>query len=146
MVISYLARSLRTGRDRFVLTDDPDSPHWRRLRITTVAYPNPHGTHSALPRVVSGWASWASMGLLDHRQQTADLVATPPSQVPEEISYLEAVVADGDTVRFFTEHARGPEWLSWVAGQPAFRCLFDAGPPGSACVRGHEKVALAHFP
>ena len=133
VVISYLARSLRPGRDRFVLTDDPGSPHWRRLRIKTVAYPNPDGTYGAVPGVISRWASWASMGLLDHRQQIADLVATPPSQVPEEMSYLEAVVADGDTVRFFAEHARGQEWLSWAAAQPAFRCLFDPRSPGSAC-------------
>lgn len=133
VVISYLGRGLRPDRDRFVLTADPDSPHWRRLRIKTIAYPNPDDTHSAVPGAISGWASWASMGLLDHRQQTANLLATPPSQVPEEMSYLEAVVADGDTVRFFTEYARGTEWLSWAAGQPVFRTLFDPRSPGSAC-------------
>lgn len=101
-----------------MLTDDPGSPHWRRLRIKTVAYPNPDSTHGAVPGAISQWASWASMGLLDHRQQIADLVATPPFQVPEEMSYLEAIVADGDTVRFLTERARGQEWLS-ILRKPA---------------------------
>ena len=55
------------------------------------------------------------MGLLDHRQRVAQLVAAAPSQIPEEMSYLEAVIADSSTVRLFTEHARGPEWMSWSA-------------------------------
>jgi hypothetical protein len=133
VVVSYLGRGLRADTARFVLTDDPDSLHWRRLGITPVAYPNPDGSHQALTDAIRGWASWASMGLLDHRQRVAQLLAAPPSSIPEEMSYLEAVIADSNTVGFFTEHARGPGWLSWAAGQDEFQHLFNPAGRGSDC-------------
>ena len=135
VVVSYLGRALRAESIRYVLTDVPDSPHWRRLRITPVAYPNPDRTHSALPEAIRAWASWASMGLLDHRQQVSRLVSSPPSYVPEEMSYLETVIADTSTVGFFTEYARGPEWLSWAAAQEGFLRLFDKSAGSSECSR-----------
>ena len=135
VVVSYLGRGLRTARPRFVLTDDPDSLRWRRLRIKPVAYPNPDGSHQVLADAIQGWASWASMGLLDHRQQVAQLVAAAPSRIPEEMSYLEAVIADSSTVRFFTEYARSPEWLSWAAAQDEFQHLFNPAAEGSDCTR-----------
>jgi hypothetical protein len=135
VVVSYLGRGLRADSPRFVLTDDPDSLRWRRLGITPVAYPNPDGSHQAVAEAVRGWASWASMGLLEHRQRVAGLVATAPSRVPEEMSYLEAVIADRGTVGFFTEHARGPEWLAWAAAQREFQNLFDGAAEGSDCTR-----------
>jgi hypothetical protein len=124
VVVSYLSRGLRANNARFVLTDEPDSLRWRRLRITPVAYPNPDGSHRAIAEAIEGWASWASMGLMEHRRQVSRLVATAPSQIPEDMSYLEAVIADKSTVGFFVEHARGPEWLSWAATQAEFQSLF----------------------
>ena len=135
VVVSYLGRGLRTDSPRFVLTDDPDSLRWRRLGITPVAYPNPDGLHQAVAEAISGWASWASMGLLEHRQRVARLVAAAPSQVPEEMSYLETVIADSGTVGFFAEHARGPEWLAWAAAQGEFQNLFNPALEGSDCAR-----------
>jgi hypothetical protein len=135
VVVSYLGRGLRANNARFVLTDDPDSLHWRRLRITPVAYPNPDRSHRALSDAILGWASWASMGLLDHRQRVAQLVAAAPSQIPEEMSYLEAVIADSNTVGFFAEHARGPEWPSWAATRDEFQRLFNPAAEGSDCTR-----------
>jgi Domain of unknown function (DUF4020)/SIR2-like domain len=135
VVVSYLSRGLRADNARFVLTDDPDSLRWRRLRITPVAYPNPDSSHRAVAEAIGGWASWASMGLIEHRQQVAQLVATAPSQIPEEMSYLEAVVADRSTVGFFAEHARGPEWLSWAATQDNFQNLFSPAAEPSDCTR-----------
>ena len=75
------------------------------------------------------------MGLLDHRQRVAELVAAAPSQIPEEMSYLEAVIADSSTMRFFAEHARGPEWLSWASTRNEFQCLFGPAAEGSDCTR-----------
>lgn len=43
IVVTYLGRGLRADNRRFVLTDEPDSRHWRRLKITPVEYPNPDG-------------------------------------------------------------------------------------------------------
>lgn len=133
VVMSYLARGLGPASARFVLTAEPQNSNWRRLRIHPVGYPNVDGFHDALTDAIAGWASWASMGFLDHRQRVAQLVSAPPSQVPEEASYLDSVVADRDKVRFFAEHARGEEWLSWAAGQPEFRRLFDESAATTGC-------------
>jgi SIR2-like domain len=135
VVMSYLARALGPDSPRFVLTDQPEAGHWRRLGITPVAYPVVDGSHAALGEAVAAWAALASMGLLEHRQWVGRLVAAAPSQVPEEASYLEAVIADPRTVGFFTEHARGPEWLAWAASRPSFQRLFEPGrvPEEGAC-------------
>jgi hypothetical protein len=74
------------------------------------------------------------MGLLEQRAYIADLLSAPPSQVPEEMSYLEAALASNETAGFFAEFARGPQWLAWASERPEFRRLFDpgwTGPPGS---------------
>lgn len=135
VVMSYLARALGPASARFVLTSEPDATHWRRLRIRPVGYRSTGSSHSLLAEAVAGWASWASMGLLDHRQRVAQLVAAPPSQVPEDASYLEAVVADSEQVRFFSEHARGEPWLTWVSGEPEFQRLFDPSATPTECTR-----------
>lgn len=145
LVVSYLGRALRADSARFVLTDDPDSLRWRRLRIRPVAYPNPDGSHRALPEASLAWASWASMGLLEHRQRVARLVATAPSYIPEEMSYLEAVIADNLTVRFFSEYARGPEWLWWAAAQDEFRHLFNPAAEASDCTRVLASWFAEHY-
>ncbi len=135
VVMSYLARGLRPDSDRFALTDDAGSSHWRRLRITPISYPNTDRTHSALTTAIRNWASRAAMGLLEQRAYIKDLLAAPPSQVPQEVSYLEAVLANNDTAGFFAEFARGPQWLAWASERPEFRLLFDPAwpePPGSA--------------
>lgn len=125
VVMRYLARGLGRDSPRFVLTSDPDAPDWSQLGIHPVGYEVLGESHVALVDTIEGWASWASMGLLDHRQRVAKLVSAPPSQIPEEASYLEALVADGERVRLFAESARGEEWLAWAAAQPEFRRLFD---------------------
>lgn len=125
VVMSYLARGLGSSALRYVLTPDPESSHWKRLWINPVGYPNTDGTHDALVDALEGWSQWSSMGLLGHRERVARLVSTAPSQVPEDASYLETVVADGEKVKFFAEHARGGDWLSWAAGQPEFKLLLD---------------------
>lgn len=130
LVMTYLARSLRDTSKRFALVADPPADTWERLRITPVAYPNEDGTHAALTDVVKKWANHVSMGLLDHRQQVALLLSAPPSSVPEEMSYLESIIARDDTVGFFTESARTTQWLAWAATQPQLQKLFDGSSGG----------------
>lgn len=130
LVMTYLARSLRDTSRRFALAADPPGDNWERLRITPIAYPNDDGTHAALTDVVQKWANRALMGLLDHRQQTAQLLSVPPSGIPEEMSYLEGILARQDTIGFFTEFARGEEWLAWAATRPQLQQLFDGSPDG----------------
>jgi hypothetical protein len=133
MVMRYLARGLGSSSLRYAFTDHPESADWRRLRITPIGYPNADGSHNALAAAVDGWAGWSSMGLLDHRQRLAQLVSGAPSQVPEEASYIEALIADGEKVRFFAEHAKGGEWLQWAAAQPEFKRLFDPSAATTDC-------------
>lgn len=133
VVVSYLARGLGSTSARYAITSDPDSSHWRRLWINPVGYPKVEDSHDALVHAVEGWSDWASMGLLGHQQRVAQLVSASPSQVPEDESYLEAVVADPEKVGFFAEHARGAEWLRWAMGQPEFRRLFDPAMPATRC-------------
>jgi SIR2-like protein/uncharacterized protein DUF4020 len=127
VVMTYLARGLRTRSDRtrYALTPEPDDASWPRLRIAPLEYRIDDGSHDAGVVFLEGWARHASMGLLHHRQQIAQLVVAAPSDVPEETSYLESVLADEALAGFFTEFARGPQWLSWVAGRPEFRALLD---------------------
>jgi len=133
VVMSYLGRSLRTSSARFALTPDPAATNWRRLGIHPIGYRVDGTSHDALKDGVAGWASWASMGLLDHRQRVAQIVSGTPSQVPDEASYMEAVISDGDTVAVITELARGVEWLTWASAQPEFRRLLDPRADRGAC-------------
>jgi SIR2-like protein len=125
VVMRYLARALGPGAPRYVLTSSPDEPDWHALGVHPIGYPVSGGSHVALVDAVEGWATQASMGLLEHRQRIAQLVSAAPSKIPEEVSYMEAVVADADQARLFSDLARGQEWLTWAIVQPEFRRLFD---------------------
>ena len=126
IVMSYLARGLRhSARHRYALTPDPHDDKWRRLAIRPIGYAVADGSHDVLNETLQAWTARARMGLLDHRQRITELVQAPPSQVPEEQSYLEDLLTDPVTTRLFTEHARDPEWLQWVATRPEFAALVD---------------------
>lgn len=126
IVMQYLARSLGPSSSRFVMTRTPEAPDWRRLGIHPVGY----SSHQALPEAIGRWARLLSMRLLDHRQRIGQLVSAPPSEVPEETSYLTSVIEGEDTVRLFTALARGEDWLTWTAAQTVPRRLFDPRDPG----------------
>jgi hypothetical protein len=132
VVLRYLARSLGDERRRYILTSEPQRSDWRPLGLTPIGYERVGHDHSELPRILARWAELATMGLLDHRQRTRELVAGAPSHIPEEMSYIEQAVADEDRVAFFVEFARGPEWLRWVENQSNFKALFDPSAPPSA--------------
>jgi len=145
VVMRYLARALGAGAARYVLTSDPGATDWRPLGLHPIGYPLVDGSHDALVDAVEGWASRASMGLLDHRQLIMRLVAAPPSQIPEEASYMEATVADPQGVKLFTELARGQEWLSWAALQGEFRRLFDPSATATECTARLAYWFVEHF-
>lgn len=136
IVMSYLARGLPRGNDRYVLTAEPALEKWRRLGIQPVSYSRTAtGSHEAVQLSLNRWAELMRWGLLDHERRIKDLVSNPPSLVPEEQSYLEEAVADETKVRFFTEHAKTIEWLSWVEGLPEFQQLFDRRADSSAIAK-----------
>ena len=106
VVMRYLARSLGPQSDRrYVLTHDPDASDWRRLDLKPVGYKLRASRHSALPEAIGRWAALLAMGQLDHRNRIAQLVAAPPSEIPEEQSYLQSVLDDERLVRHFTDLA-----------------------------------------
>lgn len=145
MVMQYLARALVSGSTRYVFTDRPDEPGWGRLGLLPVGYRVAGGSHAALGDAIAGWASLASMGLLDHRQRITDIVSASPQLIPEEASYLESVIANADQVRLFTKLARGEEWLTWVATQPEFRRLFDPAAPTTEVMSTLAWWFVEHF-
>ena len=132
IVMRYLARSLGRQSNRYVLTPNPDAPDWRQLNLRPVAYELRASSHVALTEAVARWARLLSMGLLEHRQQIAQLVAAPPSSVPEEKSYLASVIGDEQLVTLFTDLAHGESWLRWAAAQPECRPMFDSNGPATA--------------
>lgn len=126
VVMTYLARGLGAAKPRFAFTDKPESSDWPSLGIQPVGYRvSDGGGHDALRAAIEAWASRAAMGLLDHRAHIAGLVTGQPSEIPQDVSYLEDVLEDPQTVGFFTEFARDEAWLTWAATRPTFRSLFD---------------------
>lgn len=67
------------------------------------------------------------MGPLDHQEQVRALIVDrePANLAAEDASYLESIIADGQTVRFFTEFARGEAWLSRALQRRELDALFD---------------------
>lgn len=132
VVMRYLARGLGgRGNQRYIMTPNPVSTDWRQLAIQPIGYEVVGDSHHQLVTAIQRWASRASMGLLGHRQQIAELVSTPPSGIPEEESYLESVIGNPDQVGFFCDFARGEQWLTWAASRPEFRALFVREPSGT---------------
>ncbi|WP_139333090.1 hypothetical protein [Mycobacterium sp. SP-6446] len=131
-IMKYLARGLG-GRSekRYVLTPEPDSGEtlfWRRLGIAPIAC-----SFNDQPKVLNTWAAHSTEGLLGSRNRIKELVANQdPSPVPESVSYLETVLGDRDTVRFFRQYARGKAWLQWAEGRPEFATLFHPSPSVAA--------------
>ena len=125
IVMQYLARSLgREGR-RFVFTHQADSREWRRLGLRPVQYPVIDRSHLALVDGLERWAELTAWGRLVHRRRIAELVSNGPPTIPEEVSYLEHALGHPERVVYFTERARGSDWLLWAAGRPEFDQLFD---------------------
>lgn len=125
IVMQYLARSLGGEGRRFVFTHEADNPEWRRLGLRPVQYPAKGTSHLALVEGLERWAELTAWGRLAHRRRIAGLVSNGPPTIPEEVSYLEQALGDPERVRYFTERARGSEWLLWAANRPEFGRLFD---------------------
>lgn len=139
-VMKYLARGLPPTTSRFALTDIPDDPKWRDLRITPVRYPSDH-EHAALTEVMDAWADRLEMGQLDHRARVKEIVRGGPPKLPVEADYIAYAVTTAAGVRAFTEEASGAEWLAWVEDQQVFRDLFT----GNNCSGDESRVLASWF-
>lgn len=123
VVMKYLGLGLGPTSKRYVLTDQPDLPTWKRLHVWPLAYP--HGRHDLLTGCLAAWAAHGNRGLLEHRQRIRELVSTASAPTPEELSYLEESIQRPDRVGFFCEFATDNFWLDWASEQPVFARLFD---------------------
>jgi hypothetical protein len=134
-VMTYLARGLVPGTLRFALTQPGYQDWWSHLGITAVPFPlRPEpDAYGALPAAVSSWVEQANLGTLGHADRIRELVQAPPPLEADAAGYLETTLRDPVAIRFFTAHARSPEWLRWVEEKGAFAPLFtDAGCDGVA--------------
>ncbi|MDQ2837698.1 MAG: DUF4020 domain-containing protein [Actinomycetota bacterium] len=135
VIMTYLGRSLPRDARRWILTPHPDSPLFRRLRISPIAYEVVNDSHAELDRGLDRWGRASAMGLLEHRQRLQDLVQVGPPVIPEDVSYIEAALADPVRVQIFTEFARGSDWLAWALTRPEARPLFDERAAEDVCSR-----------
>lgn len=123
-LMEYLARSLpaeETNRFALCCQKEADSGLWQQRGIKPINY----GTHKALPELLGKWAERARMGILEHQQQIRAILRGVPPLSYEDESYLQEAVSIPERLRFFTESARGVEWLRWAAGLPGFKSIFD---------------------
>lgn len=132
VVMRYLGLGLGPRAERYVITDDPESSIWERLRIKVLDYPA--GQHQILTRCLTEWADNAEMGLLDHRQRIRTIVSgearDPEHSIalgtsPAQLSYLQDCVRRPDRVTFFCDYATDPGWLEWIRDEAPFANLFD---------------------
>ncbi len=125
-VIRYLARALLPGTARFALVPPGDNAKWEFLGITPIIYPlrDAPQPHRVLGETLSAWADLVRMGALDHEARLKATVASPPPIDPEVADYVEFCLSDVVTLRMFTRHARGIDWLHWVQNKKPFRALF----------------------
>ncbi len=126
-IIGYIARALLPETSRFALTQEGHVDHWKFFGIVPVTYPlsNDTNKHSALDKGLAAWADLSKMGALDHERRIREIVKSTPSLEKETDDYIEGVLKNLVTVRFFTRHARTPEWLRWADDKQAFRKLFQ---------------------
>lgn len=123
VVMTYLARGLPNGAQRYVMTHAPEDRRWRALGVTPIAYPSAD-EHSALPIVLDAWAALMRMGRLDHHARAKEIAAGTPPKTPEEVDYLADAVATEAGALGFVSVATGYDWLRWAEQQPSFQALF----------------------
>jgi len=123
-LMEYLARSLPADEtDRFALCSQEEAEKglWQRRGIEPISY----GAHQALPKLLAKWAERARMGILEHRQRVKTILQGVPPLSREDESYLQETVRAPERLRFFTDNARGAEWLRWAKELPGFKSIFD---------------------
>ena len=115
------------GPGRFALTLPDDDARWKNLGIIPVHYPlcsPPEPRHAQLSLALTAWAEQSQAGALAVEERIRRIVSAGVPLDPEDRDYLEHALSEISTLRFFTRHAVGIEWLRWIEGQGAFQQLF----------------------
>jgi SIR2-like protein len=130
MLLTYLARGLTAGTagpGRFALTPPGEDARWQNLGIVPIHYPlsePPEPRHKELQIALSAWAEQSQAGALAVEERIRSIVTARVTLTPEEDDYLKHALSELPTLRFFTRHARGLEWLSWTEQLPGTQRLF----------------------
>lgn len=140
-VMNYLSRALPPeARDRFALTDEPDSAKWQLLGVEPIRYEkSAAGDHSALAEGVRRLAAYSRRGLLDWQRDVAEIAKNPPSLDDEAMDLIDDAVSDPERCRFFTDAASHVDWIAWLERRGHLAALF-----GTADLTGRD-AQLAHW-
>lgn len=128
VVMDYLARGLPPESKRFALISDDNVQDWRRLNIRPVTYEqDAQKSHASGAELLDNWAANSSQTFIAQERRVAQLLASPPSGIPDEMNFLERIVGDPDKLAFFTNHARDVRWLEWALQQDSVKPTFQLG-------------------
>ena len=128
-LLSYLARGLTVGSGpgRFVLTPPDEDAKWKNLGIQPIHYPRAaegDGAHREFPIALAAWVERSQAGALAVEERIRTIVTGGMPLTLEDEDYLKHSLSELSTLRLFTRHARGIQWLQWVEHQPAFARIF----------------------
>lgn len=132
MLLSYLARGLTAGSpgpSRFALTLPGDDTRWKNLGITPVHYPvadAPKSRHDELRVALTAWAEQSEAGALAIEERIRTILTSSLALTPEDDDFLSSAIAQIDTLRFFTRHARDLKWLKWIESHKEFQRVLAA--------------------
>ena len=132
-VMNYLARGLppeSEGPRRFALTTEGDNGRWKYIGITPITYPltEDEHRHSAVELSLARWVELSREGALEQEQKIKSIVERPVPIDLEELDYIEIVLRDASTTRFFTRYAKSTDWLRWVESKGFLKQLFEPRP------------------
>ena len=126
-VMEYLARGLVREAEpkRFALVkEDEKNDDWERRGIIPIKYPLSSGPekerHAALSIVLSRWSSDVKLSAIEKDRKIKEIVTGEIPEDPEKIDYIIQALKKPETTRYFTRHAKKPNWLLWAA-----RTLWD---------------------
>ena len=120
--MKYMMLGLTPGSNHYSLTEERNVDVLQRREITGIVYTE----HADLPKILAEWSRLNRLELTEHRERISKITRQEPLSLSKsEKSYLKDSIADPDRVKFFTETARGLEWLKWVKNLPEFKRIFD---------------------
>ena len=123
-LMKYLALGLTAERDHpaYALCKRKELPgHWKELGIIPIGYDR----HADLPPLLQEWAGQSQSLMSDHKRRVGAILQNSLPLAPEDESYLEWILRSEQHRRFFTDQAKGVDWLLWAAQHPEFACIFD---------------------
>lgn len=132
-VMNYLARGLppESGSPRrFALIPEGDNDRWRYLGITPITYPptKDENQHSAVGVSLARWVELSRAGALEQEQKIKSIAERPVPIDLEELDYIESILRNASTTRFFTRYAKSTDWLRWVESKGFLKRLFEPRP------------------